>query len=276
MTVLRILPFLLAIALHAATPFKIIDAGIRQGEDGPSMPGGTTFVPGEVIFFSCRLEGYQVSPVKKVALQYEFTAVDPSGVAIIEPVSEKIEAELAAEDKDWKPKIRQTVLVPSFADSGSYKMRVTVKDTLSGEVRSAELSFVVRGHAVEPAATVTVRNFSFYRKEDDTAPLAVAAYRPGDAVWARFDIAGYKFGAGNMRDVAYTVTVTAESGRVLLPPGEPSGDKGTSFYPVRYVPCVISLNLQPNIAPGAYTVAIRAEDRVGGQSSESKQVFRVE
>ena len=51
-----------------------------------------------------------------------------------------------------------------------------------------------------------------------------------------------------------TVSVTGEGGRVLLKPGEPSADQGSSFYPMRYVPCTISLNLQKNIAPGEYTV----------------------
>jgi len=276
MAMRRALPFLLALALQAAEPFRIVDSGIHQTEDGALIMGGSAFVPGDTIFYSCRLEGYQVSAAKKVDIQYKFTAIDPDGVALVEPVSEKIEAELAAEDKEWKPKIRQTVIVPSFARSGVYKLRVEAKDVLSGETKSVEAPFTVNGHAVEPSASLVIRNFSFYRKEDDTEPLSVASYRPGDAVWARFDITGYKFGPENLRDVAYTVTVTGETGRVLLAPGEPSVDKDTSFYPARYVPCGISLNLQANIAPGAYTVRIQAQDRVGGQSAESKQVFRVE
>jgi hypothetical protein len=122
-----------------------------------------------------------------------------------------------------------------------------------------------------------VRNFRFYRVEDDSAPpLAVASYRPGDPVWARFEIAGYKLGPGNQREVSYTVTVVGPGGRVLLAPGEPSVDKGSSFYPVKYVPCVISLNLQPNIRPDEYTILITAQDRIGNRTYESKQTFRVE
>jgi hypothetical protein len=63
---------------------------------------------------------------------------------------------------------------------------------------------------------------------------------------------------------------------VLLAPGEPSVDKGASFYPMKYLPCVINLNLQPNIHPGEYTITITAQDRVGSQSYDSKQTFRVE
>jgi hypothetical protein len=275
---LRSSAFALAIVVQAAAPkpFKIIEAGIHQTEDGPLSPTGTVFVPGEVIFFSCRLDGYAVSSDKKVAIGYEFSAVDPGGVPIVEPVSGKIDAELSPQDKEWKPKIRHTALIPPLAQSGIYKVRISVKDELSGGAATAESAFEVRGRAVEPSETLVVRNFSFHRTEDDGEPLKIAAYRPGDAVWARFDITGYKLGEGNQREVSYTVNVTRADGKVLLAPREPSVDKGASFYPMRYAPCVISLNLQPDIRPDEYTILITAQDKIGDQAAESKHTFRVE
>jgi hypothetical protein len=276
---LRVLSFILTAVLSAAAPpkaFKIIDAGIHQTEDGPLIEKGTTFVPGEVIFFSCRLDGYQVSTTQKVAIQYQFSAVDPAGLPVVEPASGKIDTELALEDKEWKPKIRQTVLVPPLAEPGIYKMRFSAKDELSGAVVSTEAAFEVNGHAVEPSDTLVIRNFRFYRKEDDPEPLKLAAYRPGDTIWARFDITGFRLGTGNLRDVAYVLSVSGPGGRVLLAPREPTVDKGLSFYPMKYVPCVISLTLQPNIRAEEYTIAITAQDRIGTQTYESKQTFRVE
>ena len=276
---LRVLSFVLTSVLSAAPPpkpFKIIDAGIHQTEDGPLIEKGTTFVPGEVIFFSCRLDGYQVSTAHKVAIQYQFSAVDPAGLPVVEPASGKIDTELALEDKDWKPKIRQTVLVPPLAEPGIYKMRFSAKDELSEAVVSTEAAFEVKGHAVEPSDTLVVRNFRFYRKEDDAEPLKLAAYRPGDTIWARFDITGFKLGTGNLRDVAYVLAVSGPSGRVMLAPREPTVDKGLSFYPMKYVPCTISLNLQRDIHPDEYTITVTAQDRIGNQTFESKQTFRVE
>jgi hypothetical protein len=276
---LRVYLITLSWMLSAAPPpkpFKVVDAGIHQTEDGPLVEKGATFVPGEVIFFSCRLDGYQVSPARKVAIQYEFSAVDPAGVPVVEPISAKIDTELALEDKEWKPKIRQTVLVPPLAESGIYKMQFSAKDELGGAVASAEASFEVHGHVVEPSATLVVRNFRFYRREDDADPLKLAAYRPGDPVWARFDITGYKMGSGNQREVAYTVTVAGPGDRVLLAPREPSVDKGASFYPMKYLPCVINLTLQPNIRPGEYIITITAQDHIENQTYDSKQTFRVE
>ena len=276
---LRVLSFVLTSVLSAAAPpkaFKIVDAGIHQTEDGPLVEKGTTFVPGEVIFFSCRLDGYQVSPAHKVSIHYQFSAVDPAGLPVVEPASGKIDTELALEDKEWKPKIRQTVLVPPLAEPGIYKMRFSAKDELSEAVVSTEAAFEVKGHAVEPSDSLVVRNFRFYRTEDDAEPLKLAAYRPGDTIWARFDITGFKLGTANLRDVAYVLSVSGQGGRVLLAPREPTVDKGSSFYPMKYVPCTISLNLQRDIHPDEYTITVTAQDRIGNQTFESKQTFRVE
>ena len=171
-----------SLACFAATPpkqFHVIEASIHHGEDGPPVEPGTFFVPGEAIFFRCRLDGYQNSPTKKITIQYEFSAVDPAGLPIVEPVKGKVEAELALEDKEWKPKIRQSVLVPPLAESGTYKMRFSAKDELGGGVATAETAFEVRGHAVEPSPTLAIRDLRFYRAEDDSgAPLAIAASAP--------------------------------------------------------------------------------------------------
>ncbi len=268
------------LACFAAAPpkqFHVIEATLHHGEDGPPIEPGAVLVTGAVIFFSCRRDGYQVSPVKKISIHYEFSALDPGGLPIIEPVTGKVEAELALEDKEWKPKIRQSVLVPPLAESGSYKMRFSAKDELGEGVASAEASFEVRGHAVEPSPALVIRNLRFYRSEDDsTPPLSIAAYRPGDTVWARFDIIGFKFAEGNRRDVAYTVTVTAPGGRVMLAPREPSVDQGSSFYPMKYAPCVISINLQPTLKKDEYSISVAAEDRIGKQTANESSTFRVE
>jgi hypothetical protein len=278
-TSLQVLSCILTSVLSAATPpksFKIIDAGIRQTEDGPLVEKGTTFVPGEVIFFSCHLDGYQVSADHRVSIQYQFSAVDPANVPVAEPVNGKVDTELALEDKEWKPKIRQTVLVPPLAEPGIYKMRFFAKDELGGAVVSTEAVFEVHGHSVEPSDTLVVRNFRFSRTEDDAGPLKLAAYRPGDTIWAHFDITGFRLGTGNLRDVAYVLSVSGPGGRVLLAPREPTVDKGSSFYPMKYVPCTISLNLQRDIRPDEYTITVTAQDRIGNQTYESKQTFRVE
>jgi hypothetical protein len=95
-------------------------------------------------------------------------------------------------------------------------------------------------------------------------------------MWARFDIIGFKYGDGNAVDVSYGVTLLAPGGKVLWSQPDAAFDKSQSFYPKRYVPGAMSLNLQPNIRPGEYTMVVTARDQIGNQTCESREVFRIE
>jgi hypothetical protein len=262
--------------LGAAKKLEVQQARIQQLDDGPDVPSGFAFQPGETVFFSCLIDGYRLSAEKRVLLKYEAQALDPLNVALAEPVRDKVDSELREEDKEWKPKIRYEVLVPPFAPSGVYRIRLSARDELAQSALDKEVTFTVRGHDVAPSATVAARNFGFYRGEEEAQPLRVAAYRPGDVVWARFDLIGYKFGPGNQLHVSYSVTVNAPGGRVLFQQPEPTVEQSGSFYPKRYVPCMINLNLDRNISPGEYAVRVSVMDRVGDQKHEITERFRVE
>src|SRR5262249_55288708 len=128
----------------------------------------------------------------------------------------------------------------------------------------------------EPSDTLVVRNFHFYRNEDSTQPLEKSAYKPGDGVWARFDLTGYKYGEHNNIDVSYVTSVIAPGGKVLWTQPEAATEQSESFYPKRYVAAAMGINLQKNIKPGEYTIAVQAKDAVGGQTVESKFTFTIE
>ena len=53
-------------------------------------------------------------------------------------------------------------------------------------------------------------------------------------------------------------------------------EKSQSFYPKRYVPGSMSLNLQPNIRPGEYGMVITVHDQIGSQTYEARQNFSIE
>jgi hypothetical protein len=265
------MPLLLAAAILA-----IVNPTIHQIEDGPPVPPGATFIPGESLFFSFQVEGHGVSPEQKVKLSYKLDATDSHGTRLMETVQASVDAELTPQDKEWKPKVRQTILIPPFADPGKYKISVVINDELGKGAASKEISFEVRGHVVEPSETLIVRNFSFRRGEEDREPLSSAVYRPGDTVWARFDIIGYKFGEGNRIDVNYGISVIAPSGKVLFSQPEAAVEQTSSFYPHRYVPGMMNLSLQPNIRPGEYAIVLTARDRIGNQTVESKHNFTIE
>jgi hypothetical protein len=101
-------------------------------------------------------------------------------------------------------------------------------------------------------------------------------YKPGEPVWAKFDITGFKYGEKNRIDVSYITSVIAPSGKVLWTQPEPAAEKSESFYPRRYVPAAMGITLQNNIKPGEYTIAVAAKDAVGGQTCEVKFNFVVE
>jgi hypothetical protein len=129
---------------------------------------------------------------------------------------------------------------------------------------------------VTPSETLVVRNFRFFRNEDDAQALAKASYKPGDGVWAKFDITGFKYGEQNKIDVSYVASVVAPSGKVLWTQPEPADEQSESFYPKRYVAASFGITLQPTIRPGEYTIAVEVKDAVGKQTHEAKGTFVIE
>jgi hypothetical protein len=263
-------------AATAAAPLAIIQASVQQSEGGTPVPPGFQHVPGEILFFSFQVDGYQVSPERKVRLSSRIEAVDPKGVPLVPPFDTKVEEELAPQDKEWKPKVRHEIPIPPLAPTGTYHIIASVTDELAKTTVRQELPLEVRGHEVAPSETLVIRNFRFYRDENAIEPLRAAAYRPGDTVWARFDITAYRFGEGNRIDVSYGIAVTAAAGKVLWSQDEAAVEQAESFYPKRYVPGIISLNLDSDIRPGEYGIVVTARDRIGNQTSESTHTFTVE
>jgi hypothetical protein len=267
-----------AVALQAAPVRQLAIAGtaLHQFEDGPNVAGGYAFLSGDTVFLSFQISGYQVSEKEKIQVSYQVEALDSKGLLLAPGVSRKIDAELAEEDKNWMPKARYEVLVPPLADSGAYRIRIRVKDELSGSVATAEVPFMVRGRAVEPSDTLVVRNFRFLRGEEDGQPLLLAVYRPGDAVWARFEVTGYKLAEKNSHHVEYGVSVLRPTGETLYSEPNAASEQDESFYPKRYVLGILSLKLDADIAKGEYVIVVDARDRLGDQKTESRHTFRVE
>ncbi len=154
--------------------------------------------------------------MQRVNLSYKLDAYDPHGVRIMETIAADIEETLAPEDKNWKPSVHHEIVIPPLAESGTYKIAVSVTDVIGNATATAEVPFEVHGRRVDASDTLVIRSMRFYRGEDEREAIAQPAYRRGDAVWARFDIVGYKFGDGNGIDVSYDVAVLAPTGKVLF------------------------------------------------------------
>jgi len=275
----RFLPlFVLATAAYAATvPLAVLKPVVSDMEDGPAVPSGFTFVPGQFIYLSFHIGGFKASEEQKIHLSYKTDVFDPKGAHVIETMADKVDTTLAPEDKNWKPVVRQQFLVPPIAPSGTYKIAVQVTDDLAnGTAVTQDIPFEVRGRAVEPSDTLAIRNFHFYRGEEDRDPLSIAAYKPGDTLWARFDIVGYKFGPHNSIDADYGISVLAPGGKVLFTQDKAAEEKSSSFYPKAYVPGSMNLSLESNIRPGQYSIVLTARDHIGNQTAEARGDFTIE
>ncbi len=271
-----------SLAVAADKPLAIFHPVFARSEDGPPEASDEDFVPGETIYFSCQAQGYRKVDKpddygkQNVSLKFQIEVRDKAG-ALLQPIQEgKIETTVTQEDKDWMPKLRDTVVVPPLADTGEYMVLVKLSDVLAKADVEKTAVFHIKGRDVAPSDTLVVRNFRFLRGEDDQKALQVAAYRPGDPVWARFDMTGYKLSDKNQVDIEYGITVLREDGSVAYQQPDAATQKIQTYYPQRYQPGELSLNLAKDQPLGKYTIVLAVHDNLGQQMYETRETFSVE
>ncbi len=278
-----IIPLTLLLAaetLPAASKLAFERLALHQYEDGPLLASSYQFLPGETIWFSVRIAGFESQPAgdnRNVKISWQVGIVDPDGVAVEAPRTGRLDESLRSQDKDWIPKFVVSFLLPSFVPGGTYRIPVTVKDELAGSEIAGSLEFSVRAESIEPAASFTIRNFRFLRNETDAEALRQpVVYKPGTTLWARFDMAGYKFEANHKFSVDYGLAVLNADGKELFAQPEAAAESKESFYPQLRVPGALSLKLDPNVPPATYTLVVTVHDKIGGQVAEQRETFRVE
>ena len=274
------LALLTAALLPAAPKLAFERLALHQYEDGPLLPASHEFLPGETIWFSARIGGFESQPAgdnRNVKLSWEVRIVDPGGVAVEPAKTGRLEESLRSQDKDWVPKFVISFLLPSFIPGGNYHIPVTVKDELAGSEISGDLELHVRGESIEPSASFVIRKFRFLRNETDAEALRPpVVYRPGSTLWARFEMAGYKFEANNKFSVNYGLAVLNAEGKELFAQPDAAAESKESFYPQLRVPGALSLHLDPNVPAATYTLVVTVRDKIGGQMAEQRETFRVE
>lgn len=261
---------------QAPPQLAIVNSTLHQFEDGPRMEAGHRFIPGETVFFSFQARGFGKSKEELVHLRYEMDALDADDVRLVETNRGEVRTELTPQDKDWLPKVRWSFVIPPHAWPGTYRIRVRVRDELTGREAAVEIPLAVEGRRVEPSQTLVIRNFRFLREERDAEPLVPPVYHPGQSLWARFDITGFKIGDKNHIRVAYRISVLNAEGKLLYAQPEAAVEEDSPFYPKRSVPGLVSLQIQPGTPVGTYLMAVTVEDTVGGQTFETRESFRVE
>ena len=277
-TIPRLLPLVLlfSAAVCTAAGLEVVRPIIAQSDGGVPVPAGYEHVAGETLFFSCRIAGYAKTPEEKVHVTYSVQAFDPKGAPLTEIYKNEMITDVAPQDKTWMPKIATEIQIPPLVAAGTYQVLVKIEDLVANTKAELGVPFVVRSKTVEPSDTLTVRNFQFFRGEDDPQPMQKAVYKGGDAVWTKFDVIGFKYGDKNRIDVSYVPSVISPSGKVLWRQDKPEVEQSESFYPKRYMAASMGINLLKNTTPGEYTIAVTITDAVGKQTYETKQTFTVE
>ncbi len=274
--------FALALAIPlCAAELSAVNVQLHDYEDSPPVPASQAFRASETVYLSFQISGFQPTEDDHIQLSYEIVATDPAKRPLGPPKSGKIEAELAPEDKKkgklWMPKIRYQIQLPVTPAPGAYGFQLQLTDKINGAKYSVDIPFQVIAAAIAPADALTLRNFRFLRSESEKDRLPESgAFRPGDSVWARFDITGYKFGPGNRYEVKYGLALRDAAGKPLFSNPEAAQDKSESFYPRTFIPGAFSINLDKDIKPGDYTLVVFLSDPLGNQAVESAYVFRVE
>jgi hypothetical protein len=268
-------------AQAAESQLAVVDAGVQASEDAPFVTTDYRFMPGEYVYFTFQIAGFAIKSeergeVRRISLTYEVETQDANGVALAPSVSDKVQTDLSPEDKNWLPKRRASFLIPSFLAAGEYRVHVTVRDVFGKTEAAANYPFRVGGVGVQASPVLTVQNFGFLRSEGDREPLSVAAYRPGDTVYARFEMVGYKLGPNNAYDLSYGLTVLRPNGKPFFQDPKAAELRSDSFYPAQFLPGTIELTTTPDTARGEYVIILTVRDLIGNQTYELKRAFSVE
>jgi hypothetical protein len=282
--VAALLPFFSATGkVCAAEPtLAILDAGPESAEDAPFVSNDYQFYPGDYLYFRFQVTGFAIqtdekTEARKISLVYEITPRDANGVPLTPAVSGDIQDQLNPEDKNWTPKRRASFLLPSFIAAGQFRIHLLVKDLIAKSETEREFPFRMGGVTIVPSPSVSIENFRFLRKEDDQQSLDVPAYAPGDTVYARFDMAGYRTSAPDNRyHLTYGLTVFGPDGKPFLEQPNAAELSADGFYAAQFVPGDISLTTTRTSAKGGYVIVLTVRDLVANHTYQTKRSFSLE
>ena len=232
---------------------------------------------GDTLYLTFRITGFQTDKTDnrdQVRLAYWIDCLDPQNVPLTETLNQKIEEKLRGQDANWRPKINWSLVIPSHAPSGEYRVNIRVRDEIASQEVRHRMNFRVRGETVEPSATLTVRNFQFADTEQGV-PKPTATYLPGSTLWARFWVVGFRIGPEKQIWVEEDLAVLDEEGKVLYAKPRALVEKHRLFYPPRFVHATFSLNLEAQLRPGDYTIRLDVRDLLSEQTTRHEAKFTV-
>ena len=260
---------------HEKPSFSIVNAHLLDSEDGYPIPGDSIFFTGETVHLSFNIAGYTVSEEHyQVRLSYRVDFEGPSGVRFALPQGGEIIEEVFPQDEKWLPIVRASPKLPPHAESGTYKVTLTVFDRLAADRKIVkQVPIFVKGENIEGSKSLVIRNLSFSHTEEGE-PMPEPVYRPGDTVWARFHITGFTVADDNSFAIESSLEVLSAEDEVLFA-FESGGEQGSPFYPRRWLPAKFRLDLDSDLLPGEYVVLVSIHDKLAENTFEQRHRFRV-
>lgn len=229
---------------------------------------------GDILYLTFRIAGYSTDERNRVRLSYWIDCLDPQKVRVTETLSQTIEKRLARQDENWRPKVNWSLVIPSYAPSGDYRVNIRVRDEIAEQEASHQMDFRVRGESVEPSATLAVRNFQFADTEGG-APKPSPTYLPGSTLWAHFWVVGFRVGPDKQVWVEEDLAVLDEEGTVMYSNPQALVEKHRMFYPPRFLRATFSLDLHSQLQPGDYTIRLDIRDLLAQQNSRYEIKFSI-
>ena len=267
---------------QGAKDLAIVSGEIESAEDGPVVPSSYEFLPGDFLYFQFEVSGYKIERTSedspgRIRLAYSIRAEDGSGTPLAPPEEQRIEDEVTGQDKDWVPKRRVAILLPSYAAYGTCRIRLMVEDLIAKTHIQRDYTFLLGGRKVNRSESLAIQNVRFLRSDQDSPGLDVVDYRGGDTVWVRFDMTGFQVGPANVVELSYGVSVLRPDGKLIFQQERAATQKLTGlFYPPRVVPGELSVTTTPDLLHGKYSLIIRLRDAIGDKIAESQQGFQIE
>ncbi len=246
-----------------------------RSESAPSIRPDYRYIGGELIYFSFRIAGYQVKN-DKVNLRWLIYATDPDGRLLWEPLNGAISEEVTHNDENWLPRVNQTLPLPPQLRPGPHKLLIKVTDENGPSSIEHVAGFQVGGRPLPMPEVFSILGAAFYRSDQDASPLTEAVYRPGDPLFLKFQLAGFKLGEKNHFEVEYGIKVLRPSGKEMYAEPRAASESDAPYYPKTVMNGAVSLNLSADLTPGQYTIVLSARDVAGQTSAETTVSFKVE
>jgi len=238
-----------------------------------------TLPAGREIVLTFRAEGFERRRVEKqgevpeerVRLLYEVELRDPQSVLVQPGEKGEVDVLLGPRDEQWRPKIRWSGAVPSYALGGEYKIQLRVKDALGDEETTLSVPVRVRGETIQPSESLGIQQIEYVASEN--GPWRSRGYFPlGNAIHVRYKIVGFRVSPEQEVWVEQDWTVLDSEGRVIVSQENAVQNKQQSFYPPRVLPTIFDLKLTA-AKPGMYTLRVAIRDRVGEQTNSTDSNF---